>query len=90
MSSVTVFCALRSGIVLTIAHPTDIARATHFEMREGSNEVDADFWAEWTKQNADYGPYKAGLLTTHPEEPEAAPVASQDRVKATPIKPKDA
>ena len=75
--TVTVHCGLASGLRLTVTNPKDVTTAAHVTVHEGTNPgVDKAFWDQWVDENADYGPFKNGLLSgvdDEDEEPEDDP-----------------
>jgi hypothetical protein len=86
----TIKCDIKTGVRLTVAHASDIALPAHVVLQYGLNpDVPGAFWEKWVSENADYGPYKAGLITAvepdeppQAEEPEPAPPKPPHKPKA--------
>lgn len=66
MSTVTVACKLPNGVILDIpgAPSVTLNGANHPEAiaGHGLTEVDAEFWAAWTKLYPDFQPLKKELI----------------------------
>ena len=82
MSTVTVACKLPNGLVLDIPGakaPVVLNGANHPEAiaGHGLTEVDADFWAAWTKLYSDFQPLTKEMIFAQGSERSAAAKAKE-------------
>lgn len=82
MSTVTVACKLPNGLMLDIPGakaPVVLNGAIHPDAiaGHGLTEVDADFWAAWTKLYADFQPLKKEMIFAQGSERSAVAKAKE-------------
>ena len=95
-TTVTVGCKLPNGLILRLTDAADESRVTLAGANSsrviggyGMTEIDADFWAEWSKRHVEFEAFKNGVIFGVPKASDAAKEAASNEDVKTGLEPLD-